>query len=340
MEAYLHPLVSVVTPVYNGERFLAECIESVLAQTYKNWEYIIVNNCSTDRTLEIATDYCHRDSRIRVYNNQRHLPIIANFNNAVSQISPESRYCKEVHADDLLFPECISKMVELAERNPTVGIVGSYALANNNVEFDGLPFSRSIIPGREVCRATLLGGPYLFGTPSTVLIRSHHIREREKFYDESVLNADPEVCFHILQKADFGFIHQILSLRRIHDSQNDTFAVRNHSRSYSNLFIIKKYGPINLSEKEYKQCFKNYMTFYYTVLGENVFESRGREFWRYQIAELDKLGISFSPSRLGFYVLKHLIDYIGNPKTTLGKIRRAFFSKEEKKTSFYELQNH
>ena len=48
------PLVSVVTPVYNGEKYLEECIESVLNQTYKNWEYIILNNCSTDRTLEIA----------------------------------------------------------------------------------------------------------------------------------------------------------------------------------------------------------------------------------------------------------------------------------------------
>jgi len=51
------PLVSIVTPVYNGEPYLAECIESVLAQTYPNWEYIIQNNCSTDRTLEIASEY-------------------------------------------------------------------------------------------------------------------------------------------------------------------------------------------------------------------------------------------------------------------------------------------
>ena len=51
------PLVSVITPVYNGEEFLPECIESVLAQTYQNWDYTIVNNRSTDRTLEIAKSY-------------------------------------------------------------------------------------------------------------------------------------------------------------------------------------------------------------------------------------------------------------------------------------------
>src|SRR5690242_20501129 len=54
------PFVSVLTPVYNGEAYLAECIESVLAQTYPNFEYIIVNNCSKDRTLEIAQSYAKK----------------------------------------------------------------------------------------------------------------------------------------------------------------------------------------------------------------------------------------------------------------------------------------
>jgi glycosyltransferase involved in cell wall biosynthesis len=52
------PFVSIITPVYNGEAYLRECIESVLAQTYSNWEYIVVNNCSTDGTLRIAEGYC------------------------------------------------------------------------------------------------------------------------------------------------------------------------------------------------------------------------------------------------------------------------------------------
>ena len=63
------PLVSVVTPVFNGGKFLGECIDSVLAQTYTNWEYVIVDNCSTDATLEIAQRYAAADPRIRVYHN-------------------------------------------------------------------------------------------------------------------------------------------------------------------------------------------------------------------------------------------------------------------------------
>ncbi len=129
MSTEYRPLVSIVTPVYNGETYLTECIESVLSQTYQNWEYIILNNNSRDRTLEIAEEYRRRDSRIRIYSNDTLLPIIANHNKAFSLISAESKYCKVVSADDWLFPECLQRMVGLAEENPSVGIVGAYQLS-------------------------------------------------------------------------------------------------------------------------------------------------------------------------------------------------------------------
>src|SRR6185436_19570783 len=90
------PLVSVVTPVYNGEDHLEECIESVLRQTYTNWNYTIVNNCSKDRTLQIAEQYAARDPRIRVHTNTTFARVIENFNNAFRQVSPDSTYCKVV----------------------------------------------------------------------------------------------------------------------------------------------------------------------------------------------------------------------------------------------------
>src|SRR5262245_29002790 len=114
------PLVSVVTPVYNGADFLAECVESVLAQTYTNFEYIIVNNRSTDRTLEIALGYARKDSRIRVHDAETFVGVIENHNRALRLISPDSRYCKVVAADDWLFPECLTKMIALAETSPSV----------------------------------------------------------------------------------------------------------------------------------------------------------------------------------------------------------------------------
>src|SRR5713226_8729725 len=123
------PLVSVVTPVYNGAAYLRECIESVLAQTYSTWEYIIANNCSTDETLQIAEEYARKDKRIRVYSNDKLLDIIANHNRTFRLISPKSKYCKQVSADDWLFPECLTRMVSVAEANPSVGIVGSYQLS-------------------------------------------------------------------------------------------------------------------------------------------------------------------------------------------------------------------
>src|SRR6266849_6791651 len=116
------PLVSVITPVYNGDQYLRECIESVLAQTYSNWVYTIVNNCSTDGTLAIAGEYAQRDKRIRIYSNDSLLDIIANHNRAFRLISADSKYCKVVSADDWLFPECLTKMVGVAEANPSVGL--------------------------------------------------------------------------------------------------------------------------------------------------------------------------------------------------------------------------
>ena len=126
MSTSKQPLVSVVTPVYNGATDLAQCIESVLAQTFPHWEYIIVNNHSTDGTLEIAERFARMDERIHVYSNDTLLDIIANHNRAFRLISPVSTYCKVVSADDWLFPECLARMVGLAEGSSSVGIVGSY----------------------------------------------------------------------------------------------------------------------------------------------------------------------------------------------------------------------
>lgn len=109
MNILSRPLVSVLTPVYNGGEYLSECIESVLAQTYLKWEYTIVNNCSTDESLTIALSYAAKDLRIRVFSNPHFLGIIENHNQTLRHISGQSRYFKFVYADDWLFHTCIEE---------------------------------------------------------------------------------------------------------------------------------------------------------------------------------------------------------------------------------------
>src|SRR6516165_5401066 len=90
------PLVSVVTPFYNTAPYLAQCIESVLAQTHVEFEYILLDNCSTDGSGEIAEDYAHRDPRIRLIRCSQFLSQLANYNRALAHISGVSKYCKMV----------------------------------------------------------------------------------------------------------------------------------------------------------------------------------------------------------------------------------------------------
>jgi len=277
----LEPLVSIITPVYNTEKYLAECIESILAQTYQNWEYIIVNNCSTDRTLEIAKKYAEKDARIRIHNNQKFFTLIQNHNVAFQQISPRSGYCKVVHADDWLFPDCIAKMVEVGEKYPSVSIIGSYRLDDVWVNCDGLPYPSTIVSGREICRSTFLGNIYVFGSPTTTLIRSNFIKNRKPFYNENNLHADREVCYDLLQNSDFGFVHQVLTYTRRENEAMSSFARRFNTFLLGELIILKKYGPLYLDGKEFKTLFNRMIKKYCIFLGKNFLKFKEKEFWKY-----------------------------------------------------------
>jgi len=322
MKPESQPLVSVLTPVYNGERYLIECIESVLAQTYQNWEYCIVNNCSTDRTLEIAQAYAERDKRIRIHDNSDFVGCDANGNIAFQQTSPDSKYCKMVHADDWLFPECIMRMVELAEAHPTVAIVGSYGLRNDHVCWDGLPYSKAVIPGRELCRDTLLGGPYVFGSPTSTLICADEVRKRRAFYNEANRHCDIEVCFDLLRDRDFGFVPQVLTFTRDHSGAETTFSSRFGTDYLGNLEHLTKYGRTYLSEKEFDGCIRRCWQRYYAFLGGKVFHNTDKDFWDFHRNELGRLGYSLNYGKVAKPVLVELLDLALNPLKTTMRIAR------------------
>jgi len=302
------PFVSVVTPVYNTEKYLKDCIESVIRQNYDNWEYIIVNNLSTDRSLEIAQHYAQKDSRIRIHSNENFLDQLQNWNHAMRQISPESKYCKVVHADDWLFPECVSKMVAVAEAFPSVGIVGAYRLDENEVNLDGLPYNSTFVSGSKVCKWQLLGGQYIFGSPTSLLFRSEIVRSRGNFYDESNIHADQEVCFDVLQNADFGFVHQVLTYTRRHNEALTAYTRCLDTYRVGKLKVLKKYGPVYLSRNEYKYRLKRMLNSYHKFLAKSILELRSNNFWSYHKNALANLGHPINKKKLSKALLKELLN--------------------------------
>lgn len=325
------PLVSVVTPVYNGEDFLAECIESVLEQTYKHFEYIIVDNCSKDRTLGIALNYAKKDSRVRVHSNSEFVGVIENHNIAFRLIAADSKYCKVVCADDWLFPECIARMVGVAEANPSVGIVGSYQLSGGGsngrqwrVRWAEIPYPSTVVSGREICRSHLLGGPYVFGDPTSILFRSDLIKGQNAFFPNSSPHADTSACFKYLRDTDFGFVHQVLSYERVHGDRQT--AAAEIFDAYTPAFIsdLLAYGSFYLTEAEAKRRLAEIMDYYYKFLAVGVVNMRGRDFWRYHREKLNSLGYPLDRLKLTQAVLLKLIDLLLNPKRTVeALLRRA-----------------
>jgi glycosyltransferase involved in cell wall biosynthesis len=120
------PTVDIVVPVYNGAQHLRECLESILGQTYESWRAVVVNNCSTDDTGRIADEYAQRDCRFRVVHCTEFLGQTANYNRAVAQSSNLAEYVKVLEADNWITEDSISKMVEVAEKDKDIGIVGCY----------------------------------------------------------------------------------------------------------------------------------------------------------------------------------------------------------------------
>ena len=141
-----NPAVSVGLPVYNGERFLAEALESVLSQTFADLELVISDNASTDRTEEICRSYAGHDTRIRYYRNDVNLGALPNFNR-VFELS-RGKYFKWAAHDDVLRPELLRRCVEALEAAPDAVLCQS-AIEYIDESGASLGIHRHHIPGSD-----------------------------------------------------------------------------------------------------------------------------------------------------------------------------------------------
>jgi glycosyltransferase involved in cell wall biosynthesis len=322
------PFVSVITPCYNGADFIGECIDSVLAQTHGNFEYILVNNCSKDNTLQIMKDYAAKDSRIKVHDNVDFLDVMVNHNHAMSLMSPEAKHCKCVSADDWIFPDCLRQMVELAEQNPSVGVVGSYSIEGSRVLFEGLEYDQKVVNGKEICRETLLGEmPYVLGAPTTLLYRADLIRGAKEFFPWAKGNphADVSAVYQALQHSDFGFVHQVLSFTRVHAASETSSSFKFGRINRALLADMARFGPIYLTPAELELHLGIATDKYYTWLVAALLEnSFSKEFLEIQRTGLRSIGFELSMPRIARAALQRGLELVENPSVVSRKLSAMF----------------
>lgn len=214
------PKVSVLIPTYNYGRYLAEAIESVLAQDLQDMELLVMDDCSNDNTAEVAKPFCSRDARVRFAVNSTNLGMVNNWNHCLRQARGE--YIKFLFGDDKLWhPQALSKMVALMESHPSAVLAASARIVldeNSKVVNIWRDLADGCHNGREVIVACLMqNGKNVVGEPSSVLFRRRDVScGFNPRYQQMV---DVEMWFHLLERGDLAYTREPLCAFRCHPLQ-------------------------------------------------------------------------------------------------------------------------
>lgn len=208
------PLIAFLTPVYNGATFLRDAMESVQRQDYPNLVHIVVDNASTDSTPQILSEYANARVPVQVTRNEATLPVVENFNRVVELAPKEAKYVKLLCADDMVMPAYASKLTAVAERYPSIGIVGCLVHESNSTEDAKWPADREVFAGIEAIRRVFLDQG-IIRSPH-VLIRRDLLDSRMPFYTPGLFAADTDATLDLLTRCDWGFVHEDLALARVH----------------------------------------------------------------------------------------------------------------------------
>lgn len=236
------PLVAVVTPVYNGGRYLDETMACVQAQTYSNLVHVVLDNASVDNTPDVIARYATAKVPLLAAKNPSVLPLQDNWNAAVALAPANAKYIRVLCADDLMAPDAVEKMVAAAERHPTISLVGCRQHTNGPTEPDNWPRDRELFDAREALSRVLLGDSMLIATHT--LMRTDAVPRGEPLFKRGLVASDTQTCLKILTRGDWGFVHEDLAMTRVHqESMTSALVSGTEIHVYDWLMLLKEFGP-------------------------------------------------------------------------------------------------
>lgn len=278
------PAISVILPVYNSDSFLKESIDSIINQTFRDWELIIINDGSTDKSEEIILSY--KDDRIKYHKNNENIGLIKTLNKGIDLST--SKYIARMDADDISDIKRFEKQFEFLENNPQIGMCGTFALIINNT---GETTGKIIhLTEDEYLQVNLLFSvPFVH--PSMMIRRE--ILQNERFNSDFTHTEDYDLWCRIARNHKTANIPLFLLKYRWH---GDNVSIKYEEtqtqiKSTINLRELKRLG-LNPTEQElalHRVSFSQFNNKNKNGLTNNVFKDyKGLENWFTKIINANK----------------------------------------------------
>jgi len=210
--------MTVIMPTFNVDKFIARAIESMLSQTFKDFELIIIDDASTDGTLEIARSYAKKDSRIKIVVNEKNLQVATTLNKGIK--IAKSQIIARMDPDDISFPERLEKQFTFMKKHPNIAIVGTNILIINEL---GELISKREYPDKSNKLKKLMFKYSPFAHP-TVMFRKKIFQEFGGYSVSMVPCEDIDLWFKIGSKYEISNIQEYLlkyTLIKTSNSHND-----------------------------------------------------------------------------------------------------------------------
>jgi glycosyltransferase involved in cell wall biosynthesis len=267
------PKVSVCIPVFNGEQFINAAIDSVLQQSFPDFEIIIVDNQSTDGTVALINGY--NDPRIRFFQNSANIGMIPNWNKTLDFALGE--YIKILPADDLLYPDCLAKQVEILENDAgkKISLVcGSRHIINDQGK---ILFTRRFarraeqMPGTVAVGKVIRSGGNILGEGGAVLFRKEILERTGNFNSDIFYVLDLDQWFKILLHGDLFVLPEVVCAFRVSGSSASVKVAEKQRTDYF-MFIKKVYHDkrFNLSWFSYRTGL--YKTWIFTQIKKLIYK--------------------------------------------------------------------
>jgi glycosyltransferase involved in cell wall biosynthesis len=281
----MEPIVSVLMTAYNREAYIEQAINSVLASTHSNFELIIVDDCSTDKTLEIAHAAAKNDSRIRVYKNEKNLGDYVNRNKAASYA--KGKYIKYVDSDDMIYPHGLEVMLAAMERFEGAG-VGIVSAINQ----DDQPFPYQLNPKEAFAKHFYKTGIFDTG-PSGLIFRTEYFREIKGFSGRRFIG-DTEINLRLASKWPVVMIASSLVYWRTHPGQE--YKLGHNTTGYLESFLPMIEAALNkpgipLEKDQIQNIIKYYRKISARQLLKMIVKSRNL---KHSVTISKQLGLNYS----------------------------------------------